>query len=106
MPYCRHRAALGDVASTLVTAAAVAGDPYFSEAVCHVGQLKAITAKLPVPRCGKTAPGLVGGVGLGRAMPAMRAYVYAEQQPWVYYAGAAAIVGVPMLVGYLLGKGL
>ncbi len=97
---------IADIGETIITGAAVLRDPYFNEAVCHVSQLKAITAGLPVPTCTRTAPDLAGGVGLRRAMPALRGYVYAEQHPWVYTAGAVTAIGIPMLIGYLIGKAL
>lgn len=96
------RGGLGDTISTLASAAA---DPYLSETICRVGQLKAIENSQPVPPCPTTVPGLPGGVGLRKVMPALRAYVYAEQRPWVYPALVGAVVGVPLLVGYLIAKG-
>jgi len=110
MSYHRKRttvlqpAPLGDVQSVVQTAADVLNDPYLSEAICHVQQLAAIENKRPVPTCTVTAPNLAGGVGIRKAMPAMRAYVYAEQHPWVKVAAVAGVLGVPMLVGYLLGR--
>ena len=93
---------LGDTLSTLTSAAQ---DPYLSETICRVGQLKAIENAQPVPGCAITAPNLGGGVGLRKVMPALRAYVYAEQHPWVYPAAVLGVIGLPMLIGYALGKG-
>lgn len=102
------RAALGDAASVLQTVAtgvSVVNDPYFNEAVCRIGQLRSIENGQPVGACAKTPPNLGGGVGLRKAMPAMRAYVVAEQhRPWSYVAGAAVVLGIPMLIGYALGR--
>ncbi len=101
----RVRGSLGDVASTIVTAATVVQDPYFNETVCRVGQLEDIEAKRPVRGCATIPDGYQGGVGLRKAMPALRAYVYAEQHPWVYPAAIGAVLGLPALLGYLFGKG-
>ncbi len=38
-------------------------------------------------------------------MPALREYVKAEQQPWRYAVAAGVVIGLPMLLGYALGKG-
>lgn len=102
------RAPLGDV-STVVKAVAtgvdVINDPYFPETLCHIQQLKQIENGLAVQRCARTAPNLSGGVGLRKAMPAVRVYVEAERyRPWSYLVGAGVVLGLPMLVGYALGR--
>jgi hypothetical protein len=96
-----RRQALGDTAETIASASS---DPYLSEVICRVGQLSAIRSDKPVPSCPKTRSGLPGGVGLGRAIPALRGYVWAEQRRWIYAVAAIGIVGLPMLVGYSLGR--
>jgi hypothetical protein len=83
----------------------VSTDPYLSEVICRVGQLKAIEDKTPVKPCAITPAGLRGGVGLRKAMKPLRAYVYAEQRPWIYPVAAVVILGVPLFIGYLAGKG-
>jgi hypothetical protein len=95
---------MGDVTSTIATAADVATDPYFSEVVCRIQQLKAIDQGQAVPFCAETPDGYGGGVGLHTAMPALRAYVYAQANPWVYPVAIAAILGIPLYIGYELGR--
>lgn len=95
---------MGDLASTLATAADVASDPYLTEVVCHVAQLKAIDHGEPVPVCARTPGGAAGGVGLRNAIPVLRGYVYAQQHRWVYAVAVAAVIGLPMLIGYRLGQ--
>lgn len=97
--------ALGDAASVISTAIGVTQDPYFNETVCRVQQLRAIENRTAVPACQVTPKNVAGGVGLRKAMPALRAYVYAEQHKWTYVAAAVGVLGVPMLIGYALGKG-
>jgi hypothetical protein len=97
---------MGDAVDIVKTGAAVVTDPYFNEVICRVGQLQLIEAGKPPGDCVTTPPNLGGGVGLRRAMPAVRAFVKAEQyRPWSYVAGAAVVFGLPMLIGYALGKG-
>jgi hypothetical protein len=105
-------AAMGDIGSTITNLASAVGiasdlanDPYLPEVICRVSQLKAINAGQRPGTCVKTAKGLRGGVGMGRFVEPLRAYVYAEQHRWVYAAAFAGIVGVPLLIGYALGKG-
>lgn len=110
----RHRrslSGLGDLSSVLTTienavgaGLDVASDPYLPEVICRIGQLHAIKGNQPVPPCATTPPGLPGGVGLDKAMYPLRAYVYAEQNPWVYPLAALVIFGLPMFIGYELGK--
>lgn len=98
-------APMGDVASAVKTGADVIGDPYFGETVCRVQQLRAIERKEAVPTCMVTQPNLPGGVGLRKAMPAIRGYVWAERnRPLSYALIAAGVLGLPMLLGYAIGK--
>lgn len=97
--------AMGDLASTIATALDVAGDPYLPEIVCHIQQLKAIDHGEAVPVCAETPDGVVGGVGLRNAIWPLRGYVYAQQNKWVYPIVVAAIIGLPMWLGYELGRG-
>lgn len=103
---------LGDVASTLAnlatavqTGVEVGSDPYLPETICRAQQLIAIENQRPVPACASTPANLSGGIGLRIAMPVLRGLVYAQQHKWVYPVAVAGVIGVPMLVGYLLGKG-
>lgn len=96
---------MGDLASTIGAALDVASDPYLNEVVCHIGQLKAIDHGEPVGVCAQTPDGAVGGVGLRNAIPVLRAYVYAQQNKWVYPLAVAALVGIPMFIGYEIGRG-
>lgn len=96
---------LGTAAPTVSAASKVLTDPYWPEAVCRVGQLHAIENKQRVPACPKTPAGRTGGIGLRKVMPLMRGYVYAEQHPIVKPVAVAAAIGIPVLIGYLLGKG-
>lgn len=108
------RAALGGFSSTVVNALTSAGgalgtgakvvqDPYLPEVLCMVDQLAQIEAGQRVTPCVRIAPGRPGGVGLRKVVPAMRAYVYAEQNPWAYPVAIGAAVGIPFLLGYLMG---
>lgn len=97
--------AMGDLASTVGTALDVASDPYLSEVVCRVQQLKQIDHGEPVATCASTPDGVAGGVGLRNAIPVLRGYVYAQEHPWVYPVAVALILGIPMWIGYELAKG-
>src|SRR3990172_6644847 len=106
------RLGLGDAASVIhsvtsgiSTAVNISTDPYLPETICRAQQLVAIENDKAVPPCALTRSGLRGGIGLRGVMPVLRAYVYAQQRPWIYPVAVAAAVGVPVLLGYLLGKG-
>lgn len=112
MAYTRKPQTLGDLSSTISnivagagTAADLLADPYFAEVVCRLGQIKAIERRQPVPACAKTPLGIPGGAGLQRAVVPLRAYVYAQQNQWVYPVAIGAAIGLPILLGYYLGKG-
>lgn len=102
--YTRRRTAMGDIASTVTTALDVANDPYLTEVVCRVNQLKQIEHGDPVAVCPETPPGLVGGIGMRNAVYPLRGYVFAQQNKWVYPLIVLAVIGLPAYVGYQLGK--
>lgn len=103
--YKRSKRSFGDWVDTIGTAADVASDPYFPELVCRIQQLKAIDHGKAPSVCANTVDtGSGDGVGLRRGMPVLRGYVYAQQNPWVYPLLAAAVVGLPLLIGYRLGQ--
>jgi hypothetical protein len=96
---------MGDISGTISTAIDVASDPYMPEIICRIQQLKQI-GRNEVPQiCADTPSTVASSVGLQSAVPALRAYVYAQQNPWVYPAAIAAIIGLPFWLGYELGRG-
>lgn len=112
----RPGGALGDVASyldgliksvtgTAQTAVNVAGDPYLPEVICHIEQLKQIEGHQTPQVCTNTDLNLAGGIGLRNAVVPMRGYVYAQQHKWVYPVAIGVIVGLPLWIGFTLGKG-
>lgn len=97
---------MGDIASTIVTALDVASDPALPEVVCRIQQLQAIDRgqAVDLSTCQETLPG-VGAPWAQNALPVLRGYVWAQQNKWVYPAAVLAIIGIPMWIGYELGKG-
>lgn len=97
--------ALSEIIGVIGTGVDVAQDPYLPEFACRLEQLHSINLGRRPGQCNTTAPNLAGGVGLRKLMPAIRGYVYAEENPWAYVVAAAAVIGLPMAIGYALGKG-
>lgn len=96
--------ALSSISGTIGTAGAIASDPYLPEVICHIEQLAQIKRREPVKACAAIPAGRPGGIGLGKGMIPLRAYVYAERNPWAWPVGIGAALGIPMLLGYVLGK--
>jgi hypothetical protein len=96
---------INSIGGAVGTSVDIASDPYLPEVLCHIGQLKQINAGNDPGACANAVDGMQGGVGLARAVKPMRAYVWFEQHKWAYAVAAAAIIGVPMLIGYDIGKG-
>lgn len=92
------------MSSVVSTAVDVADDPYLPEVICRAGQLHQIEVGQPVQACATTASGLTGGIGMRKIIQPLRAFVYAEQHRWVYPLAAAVIFGLPLAIGYTLGK--
>jgi hypothetical protein len=120
----RYAEPMGDALSDLMkcgkglvgTVLGGAVDPYLPEAICRVSQLQALSkgrtplqalfGKKPtvaVPTCANTPPGQKG-MGLEKAIKPLRALVYVNQHPTVMWAGLTALLVVPMLVGYMIGR--
>lgn len=97
-------AALTQAGGALGTGAKVVSDPYLPEVLCYVDQLAQIEAGGKVTACPRLPAGRVGGIGLRKVVTPLRAYVYAEQHPWVYPVAIGAAIGIPFLLGYLFGK--
>lgn len=116
---------MGDALSDLLacgktivgTAASGAVDPYLPEVICRISQLQALSTgrtpiqamfgkkpTVPVPTCNSTPATAKGKVGLDRAVKPLRALVYVNQHPVVIWAGLTALLGVPLLAGYMIGK--
>ncbi len=103
------RIGLGGVSDLIATGNAAAGiaasaltNPYTAEVLCRVKQLQAAKAGQVVPPC-VTTPPINDPLGVGKFMPAVRGYVYAEQHPWAYAVAVGVVLGVPFLLGYLAG---
>jgi len=101
----RSRPAMGDIGNTIATAIDVASDPYLPEIICRIQQLKQIGGNQPVQICADTPNTVTGGFGISNAKPVLRGYVYAQQNPWVYPVAILALLGIPLGLGYELGKG-
>lgn len=106
------QATLGDLASIVSsvenavgTTFDVASDPYFPETLCHIAQLKQIRSGQAYSACAETVANLPGGVGLDKLQLPLRFYVYGRANPWVFPVAIAAVLALPFLFGYELGKG-
>jgi hypothetical protein len=120
----RYAAPMGDAFSDLLkcgkgvvgTVLGGAADPYLSEVICRISQLQALSKDrtslqamfgkkptVPVPACVITPP-TKGGVGLSHAVKPLRGLVYVHKHPMTAWFGLTVILGVPMLIGYMIGK--
>ena len=124
----RYRRALGDISITglvgalssfadidLALSDAVA-DPYFPNVVQSILELDAVSNGRPPidPTKGQqivnSLKGVVSptpgspGLGLQGASYALDVYVWAKQNPWLFPFAVAAVIGIPMLIGYKLGR--
>ncbi len=100
---------MGDVLSQITgaisTGTDIVSDPYFPEIVCRMGQIRQSEKGQPMTVCQTTIDGLPSSGNLSKYLPPLRAYVYAEQNKWVFPLAAFAVIGVPFFLGYMTGKG-
>jgi hypothetical protein len=97
--------AVGNAVSQLGTIAGIATDPYAQEFVCRIRQVVAVETGSAVPACQRMPLATPSPAGLKKPVLGMRTYVWAEQRkPWSYPVMIGTIIGVPFLLGYLLGK--
>jgi hypothetical protein len=91
-------------------------DPYLPEALCRISQLQALGkgrtplqamfGKKPtvtVPSCKQVVDGQKS-IGFDRAVKPLRKLVYVNRHPAIIWLGLTALLGVPMLIGYAIGK--
>jgi hypothetical protein len=111
----RAQVALGDTWDT-VKSMSGGVDPYLPEALCRIDQLRALTVDrtplqalfgkgptVPVPVCAMTAPGQKG-IGVEKAIKPLRAAVFVDQHPIVVWLGLTAVLMVPFVAGYAVGR--
>jgi hypothetical protein len=96
--------AMGDVSSILSTGLNIAGDLYSQELVCQIQALQSIAHGGSQSVCPQTPDGTLDPAGIGNLVKGLRYYVYAQANPWVYPVAIAAVLGIPFLLGYSLGK--
>lgn len=112
----RNSPALGDAWDTIKSASA-AIDPYLPETFCRIDELRALhkdrTAlqaffgkppTVPVPNCVRTLPGQ-HGIGVEKALKPLRAAAYVYRHPVAVWAGLTAILTIPFVAGYFVGRG-
>jgi hypothetical protein len=96
-----------DMIKTAMSGVGIAGsilaNPYVPEIICRVKQVDAHHTGRQVALC-VTTPSVPDSLGIGKFMPAVRAYAYAEQHRWAYPLLAALLLGVPFMLGYAVGK--
>ena len=99
---------LGGTASDVANKVAMlAGDPALPTVVDLVKQLYALEASRPG---GPPAPKPTGpvnykaGIGLSAAVGPLKAILYVRKNPWVVPAAVAGILGLPLLLGFTLGR--
>lgn len=99
---------LGDTASTIADAATVtaeiSGDPYFGEMLCHAKQLVQISKGKAPQDCVQVPLGVPGGIGLRYAVVPARGFVFAQQHPVTYILAGLVVLGLPMAIGYAIGR--
>ena len=91
-------------APVIQAGAKVISDPYLPEVTCRLVQLSALENRQPVPACPSTPMDRTGGIGLRKLVRPLRAAVYAEQHPWVKPVALLAAIGIPVAIGYALGR--
>lgn len=91
---------LPKVGTAIEAGKAILEDPALPQLTGYILDLRAIEAAK-----GRAAP---AGIGLSEIVPPVRYYVYAKKHSWVVpalaVAAIAAVIGLPTLVGYAVGK--
>lgn len=108
--------ALSSFASIDLALSDAVADPYFPAVVQSILDLDAVSNGRPPidPTQGQqiadSLKGVVSptpgspGLGLQGASYALDAYVWAKQNPWLFPFAVAAVIGIPMLIGYKMAK--
>lgn len=92
----------------LKAVSAILDDPYFPEVTKLVLELQEIEKKKRKPSSKPTRLGAIPpptkGVGLYRVVKPLRAFIYTQKNPWILPVAIAAMLGLPFLLGYAVGK--
>lgn len=107
--------ALGDTWDT-VKSMSSAVDPYLPEAFCRIDQIRALKKDrtplqamfgkkptVPVPSCSSMPPNR-GGIGVEKAIKPLRMASYVYAHPVAVWLGLTAVLMVPFVAGYALGR--
>jgi len=91
----------GKAGSILDSAKVILEDPALPEITGYILELNRLEQKAPKKG---GAPSKTKGVGLKRVIVPLKYYVAYRKNPIVGYIAIAAILGLPFMLGYLLGK--
>lgn len=91
--------ALRGVTDTVSAAKAIVNDPAFATVIGLINQLNAAEGG-----GGSSGGGSTAGIGLSAAVTPLRVVVYARKNPWVVPTAVAGVLGVPLLLGFLIGR--
>ncbi len=83
-------------------AAAIANDPALPAVLTRLGTIRTLAARSSSSSGGGSNS---SGLGLSRLVRPLDAYIYTQRNPWAVPAGVAAVLAVPFLLGYALGRG-
>lgn len=98
---------LGSTASDIANRTAqVIGDPALPEVLSLVKQLYVLETSRPKAG-GGTSTGPIdyrAGVGLSAAVMPLKVVLYVRKNPWVVPAAVAGLLGLPLMLGFSLGR--
>ena len=90
----------GDVANAILN---VIEDPALPEVARILNRFHQLEQSAP-KKPGSSAPSTTKGIGLKRVVGPMRALLWLRENPAALVAGAVAVVAVPALLGYAVGR--
>jgi len=101
MSYVRQPLGATRGGAVLTAVTVVLEDPYLDETIRLVKELHAIESKKPRV---KAVPSGEPGIGLRHVVRPLRALVYARKHEWVVPVALGALVALPVLLGFGLGR--
>lgn len=93
---------LNKAVSALDSAKVILDDPALPEVTSLILKLNKLEQKKP--KMGGPPVPVTKGIGLHRVVKPLRLYVKTREQPVLGYVIIAAAVGIPFMLGYLIGK--
>lgn len=91
----------GDIIKTGTT---ILNDPALPKIIANVVELNSLEKSDAKTSSGQASGATGQGIGLRKVVRPLELFVFYRKNPWIAPVAVASLVGLPFLMGYLLGR--